>query len=171
MKSELRTFFKNQDLAKIDDKFQDFFISSLLKFNVSSLGLYSALSDEINILDRKVFSQWKISLPFLDGQRMRISIVEESILEKEISYNLQKKFRGEEITPELIVVPGIAFDYLGYRLGRGGGFYDRYLSNYSGELIGLSYHLTKQLPVEEHDKKVNYFFNINTNELIKVGEQ
>ncbi len=31
----------------------------------------------------------------------------------------------EEIVPELILTPCLAFDHLGYRLGYGGGFYDR----------------------------------------------
>ena len=34
-------------------------------------------------------------------------------------------------------VPGLAFDYRGVRLGRGKGFYDRYLKNYKGLKIGV----------------------------------
>jgi 5-formyltetrahydrofolate cyclo-ligase len=48
----------------------------------------------------------------------------------------------EQVNPEsglapLAIVPGLAFDSLGYRLGYGGGFYDTFLSGFSGKSVGL----------------------------------
>lgn len=37
----------------------------------------------------------------------------------------------------LAVIPGLAFDAHGYRLGYGGGFYDAFLSEFSGRSVGL----------------------------------
>lgn len=59
----------------------------------------------------------------------------------------------------LILVPGIAFDRTGNRLGRGGGFYDRLLAEYPGATaIGLcfDFQLVDSLPVEPHDRPVNW---------------
>jgi 5-formyltetrahydrofolate cyclo-ligase len=36
---------------------------------------------------------------------------------------------GLEEVPDFLLVPGLAFDYGGFRLGQGGGFYDRLLSD------------------------------------------
>jgi 5-formyltetrahydrofolate cyclo-ligase len=66
-----------------------------------------------------------------------------------------------EISPEkfdLVLVPGVAFDLSGNRLGRGGGFYDRLLSKISGVKCGVGYdfQLLEKIPAEPHDAKVNF---------------
>lgn len=57
----------------------------------------------------------------------------------------------------LILVPGLAFDRLGYRLGHGGGYYDRYLTEVSCPCIGLcpEENLADALPHEPHDVRVS----------------
>ncbi len=56
---------------------------------------------------------------------------------------------------DLVVVPGVAFDRSGYRLGYGKGFYDRALHDTTAKTVhvGLSYEfqLVGALPAEKHD--------------------
>lgn len=54
------------------------------------------------------------------------------MLEPDLSCTIVSK---QEI--ELILVPALSYDRQRMRLGRGGGFYDRYLSDYEGQTIGL----------------------------------
>jgi 5-formyltetrahydrofolate cyclo-ligase len=59
---------------------------------------------------------------------------------------------------DLILVPALAFTRQGYRLGYGGGYYDRFLSQHSTVLkigVGFSHQLVTELPVESHDIPVN----------------
>ena len=55
---------------------------------------------------------------------------------------------------ELVLVPGLAFDQKGWRLGYGGGFYDTFLSALPGLVtLGITYHtlLLDELPHMTHD--------------------
>jgi len=56
------------------------------------------------------------------------------------------------------LVPGLAFDRFGYRLGWGAGYYDRFLSEFKGVSIGLTFdcQLYGLLPRESHDETVSY---------------
>lgn len=61
----------------------------------------------------------------------------------------------EEI--DYLIVPGVAFDASGYRIGYGGGYYDRYLQAYKGATVSLLFtnQLLKQIPIEEYDVPVD----------------
>jgi 5-formyltetrahydrofolate cyclo-ligase len=58
---------------------------------------------------------------------------------------------------DLILVPAMAFDFHGMRLGHGGGHYDRLLLNVKGFRLGLAFQeqLVDQLPRETHDQSVH----------------
>ena len=58
---------------------------------------------------------------------------------------------------ELIIVPALAFDKAGYRLGYGGGYYDRYLRSVNAITVGLARErlIREKLPAEPHDIAVN----------------
>lgn len=58
---------------------------------------------------------------------------------------------------DLFIVPGIAFDRAGNRLGRGKGYYDKLLSSTSSVKIGLAYEiqLEKEIPHDNHDIKID----------------
>ena len=63
--------------------------------------------------------------------------------------------------PDLVLMPLLTFDKNYYRLGYGGGFYDRYFEKNSRKKkiikIGLafSFQKIKKLPVNKFDKKIN----------------
>ncbi|MEY4385983.1 MAG: hypothetical protein RLY20_1266 [Verrucomicrobiota bacterium] len=58
---------------------------------------------------------------------------------------------------DLVLVPGVAFDWHGRRLGRGKGFYDRLLAEVSGKTCGVAFdqQLVEVVPVEPHDVRLN----------------
>lgn len=55
------------------------------------------------------------------------------------------------------ILPGLGFDLQGYRLGYGKGYYDRFLSRYSGKNVGVCYNICLKtlLPHGRYDKMVD----------------
>lgn len=85
--------------------------------------------------------------------------LKEPIVEQTIYY------KPEEI--DLMIVPGVVFSKSGYRIGYGGGYYDRYLAHFRGMKVSLAFtvQLRKEVPFELHDVPVEA---IITNEGITV---
>ena len=63
----------------------------------------------------------------------------------------------------ICIVPALAFDRRGKRLGYGGGYYDRFLSNFNGISIGLAYSdfFVPCLPTDAHDAQINIIITEN----------
>src|SRR5699024_4036222 len=61
---------------------------------------------------------------------------------------------------DLLIVPGIMFDLKGYRLGFGGGFYDRYLANPNHRCtfasLASQFQIVDKLPIDNYDIQVDY---------------
>lgn len=60
---------------------------------------------------------------------------------------------------DLIIVPGVAFDKTGRRLGMGAGYYDRFLPKaIKADLIGAAWsaQILETVPTDEHDRPVNF---------------
>jgi 5-formyltetrahydrofolate cyclo-ligase len=77
--------------------------------------------------------------------------------------------KGEEI--DLFVLPGVAFDFAGFRIGYGKGYYDRFLSGVQKKkvLVGFcfEFQLLELIPSEQHDVKVDMI--ITEQRIIKPG--
>ncbi|MFQ6102052.1 MAG: 5-formyltetrahydrofolate cyclo-ligase [Anaerolineae bacterium] len=61
-------------------------------------------------------------------------------------------------TLDLVLVPGVAFDQRGGRLGFGGGYYDRFLPTTPALRVGVTYDecLADELPCGEHDQRMDW---------------
>ena len=80
------------------------------------------------------------------------------------NYNiLQPPEKNEILIPEILFIPCLAFDNKGYRLGYGGGYYDKtlnFLKKENKNFISVGYAFDEQkverLPIDNHDIKLNY---------------
>lgn len=119
--------------------------------------MYHSLPDEVDT--KRFLKKWKekkqFFLPRVNGVNLELLPYDESRLEIG-SFHIEEPV-GDNTYPvediELIVVPGVAFDRSGHRLGRGKGFYDRLLQTAKAIKIGVGYEfqLVDQIPAEKHD--------------------
>lgn len=72
-------------------------------------------------------------------------------------YGIMEPIGGEFGEPEVLLVPGIAFDLHKHRLGFGKGYYDRYLRQHDALSIGVCYgwQVVDKIPRESHDMQMD----------------
>ena len=134
---------------------------------------FAPLPDELDVwpLLEKLLPAKKIcALPAFDAAAQLYSSRRVKNLETDIftgKFDISEPLPTCEEIPlnqfDLVLVPGMAFDQSGNRLGRGRGFYDRILAAASGIKCGVAYdfQLLGKIPVEPHDARVNFIFTPN----------
>tara|TARA_B100001121_G_scaffold143901_1_gene125852 strand:+ start:293 stop:601 length:309 start_codon:yes stop_codon:yes gene_type:complete len=76
-------------------------------------------------------------------------------------YGIPEPFTKKKVNPDILFVPLVAFDSNCYRIGYGGGYYDRYLKKLEKKKLfksigfAFSFQKTKHLPIEIFDKSLN----------------
>ncbi|MGT2743161.1 5-formyltetrahydrofolate cyclo-ligase [Streptococcus plurextorum] len=109
------------------------------------IALYLAFSHEFNtqlLIDQALSDGKKILVPktYSNGRMIFVAYDKERLYKT--SFGLWEPLSHTEVMKsriDLILVPGLAFNTSGYRIGYGGGYYDRYLEDYQGETISLAY--------------------------------
>lgn len=127
--------------------------------------LYHALPDEVDT--RTFIREWsgrkQILLPVVTGNELILKTYLNEEMLHDGSFGIMEP-EGEIFTDmskiDLAVIPGMAFDKEGNRLGRGKGFYDRLLhqlKDYSIYKIGIcfDYQFLDHIPTEPHDIPVD----------------
>ncbi len=128
-----------------------------------TVAVFAALSDEP--ATDEVLARWastrRVVLPRVEGDAMRFYACRPDALVFGAFGILEPQ--GERPCPageiDLVVCPGVAFTADGRRLGRGRGYYDRYLGDpaFRGFRVGVCYahQLVDDLPVEPHDVRMD----------------
>lgn len=123
--------------------------------------MYHSLPDELSTLEfiEKWSDRKQFFLPRVNGVNLELLPYRRTNL-RHGAFNIEEP-EGDEIVAaelmELIVVPGVAFDRQGNRVGRGKGFYDRLLSETKALTVGVGYdfQLFDEVPAEPHDTPMN----------------
>ena len=136
-------------------------ISNDLFQKSSCVALYYAIDNEVQTL--ALMDAWRfekqIVLPAVSGDDMHFYPYTGKENLKKGVFGIAEPVSDDLIPPDnidLFVVPGIAFDHACNRLGRGKGYYDRYLAAVNKPVVGLCFdcQLVEILPSEIHDKKM-----------------
>ena len=139
--------------------------------NARSIGIYYPIRSEVKtfeIIKHSLATKKTIGLPrIIDSKRIAFfKIMEKSLEEIKLTkgkYGILENVISDFILEEmdLLIIPGIAFDLQGNRIGYGKGYYDRFLSSRKANyIIGLAFEnqIIKKIPYTEYDIPVDLLF-------------
>ncbi len=135
--------------------------------------MYHSLPDEV--FTHSFLGKWgkrkHFYLPRVNGVNLEILPYDESHLELG-SFHIEEPTGSQTVDPseiELVVVPAVAYDRKGNRLGRGKGFYDRLLKNTRATKVGIGYEfqLVDEVPTEPHDVAMDIIITQNSTIVVK----
>lgn len=128
---------------------------------------YAPMAEELDIwpLLRDSLAAGKtVALPRFDAATQRYIPCQVADLTRDMgegNYGIREPARDCIAIPpnrlDLVLVPGVAFDVHGRRLGRGKGFYDQMLTSVRGTTCGVAFdeQIVEAIPVESHDIHLN----------------
>lgn len=170
MKNELRRFYKilrqkikSDDKKKWDNIIRRKVLESPYYRDANSIFTYFSKNDEIDtkeIIKKSLSDKKKVYIPKILEDYKMVPVLLESfddlVWEKFGTKSSKNKKTCEN--PDLTIVPGLAFDENLYRLGFGGGFYDRYIKDHKDTIyMGLFYDNSKsfKLNIDDFDQSLN----------------
>ncbi|MBQ8545719.1 MAG: 5-formyltetrahydrofolate cyclo-ligase [Clostridia bacterium] len=155
-----------EEHAEFDKKIIDV-VASLVSFKHADIVLlYAPIKSEIDVMPIFELAKEKgkrVAFPKCDTENrtMKFHFVDSLDDLEPCAYNIREpKEEAEIYDPKetkgsaLCIVPGLAFDVYGYRLGYGKGYYDKFMNNFTGSTIGVAYthQILPSLPKGKFDK-------------------
>ncbi len=114
-----------------------------------SIGMYLSMDFEINTKPiQKYFVNRHLSAPRIVGTDMEFHALHLGI--EKHPFGMNEPVLSQAVLPEVLIVPMIGFNTQNYRLGFGGGYYDRFLKHYPGTKFGLAFESDRLNFIEDH---------------------
>ncbi len=165
---DYRRSLKTDEKYAMDDSLSDIILKMDLYRNAKSILCYHSTDIEVSteIIINTALAQGKdVYLPrCIKGTRkmdfIKINSMEDlesgtfGVMEPKL--DLEEKYHNSP--DSLCIIPALMYDVRGYRLGYGGGYYDRFLYKYTGAKVGIIYkeNVVDKLKYGRYDIPVDY---------------
>lgn len=171
-KKELRRSIREQKRAMTETeiitrsaKLRELFLASEAYKNAKTIYGYLPYNQEVRtvpMLEQALKDGKRVAVPKCYGEEMKFIFLDDlSKVEKGYA-NIPEPIADEPVADDetaLVLMPGLAFDPQGHRVGYGGGFYDKFLSrepNHPTLALCYEFQMLPSLETEEHDIPVDY---------------
>lgn len=125
--------------------------------------IYVSLKEEVDTIKLIKYSLEKgkrVAVPKCEGNDIKFYYISSLEDLKKGSFGILEPLTSQKVTDfshSICIVPGVVFDKQNNRIGYGRGFYDRFLQNYSGTKIGLTYKecICDEIDIDKNDVKMD----------------
>jgi 5-formyltetrahydrofolate cyclo-ligase len=166
-----RKSLSDQEHLALSQTIQENFLQSISLSGIKNIALYMPASNEVSLglLNKEASIYNKISIPVVKPDK-QLQFIKPKIDCKFAlnQFNILEPTEGIEVevnSHDLIIVPSVGVDKNGFRLGYGGGYYDRVFADHQSSLkkpllIGLLFSFQKINDAfgESHDMKFDHVF-------------
>jgi 5-formyltetrahydrofolate cyclo-ligase len=166
-----RKSLSDQEHLALSQTIQENFLQSISLSGIKNIALYMPASNEVSLglLNKEASIYNKISIPVVKPDK-QLQFIKPKIDCKFAlnQFNILEPTEGIEIevnSHDLMIVPSVGVDKNGFRLGYGGGYYDRVFADHQSSLkkpllIGLLFSFQKINDAfgESHDMKFDHVF-------------
>lgn len=126
------------------------------------IGAYWPIGSELDIhplLNKLLEREYECALPCLTPQGLQFRLwTKTTLLVKGLFQTLEPPPTADVVIPHALLVPLLAFDKRGHRLGYGQGHFDRYLHHHPTMTIGIGFkeQEIEEIPHQSHDFALTY---------------
>lgn len=170
-KKELRKKIREQKRAMTEEqiesaskKLAQMFLTSESYRNANTIYGYLPYNQEVRtvpMLERALADGKKVAVPKVYGDEMKFIYLTDLTQVAEGYAGIPEPIADGPVAEDLtalVLMPGLAFDLEGHRIGYGGGFYDKFLNaepNHPTIALCYDFQMVAQLPTEEFDVPVD----------------
>jgi 5-formyltetrahydrofolate cyclo-ligase len=132
--------------------------------------------DTTNLIEHLLRQEQRVVLPLVDFQEHLLQHYYIQSLNDVIAgaFGIREPdvrvcVRAKTSDLDIVIVPGVAFDRRGHRLGSGHGYYDRFLAEIESLRVGLAFgaQIVDEVPVNDYDQAMDFI--VTEGEIISCG--
>ena len=167
LRQHIRTLKRQMTEAEIDQKSQllcSMLLDTDLYRNAKSIYGYMSYNQEVRtleLLDQALRDGKRVAIPKCYAKEMRFIWMDDLSQTVKNSCGIPEPVHDTPVADDptaLVLIPGMAFDATGHRVGYGGGYYDKFLAiepNHPTVALCYDFQLLEQIPTNEYDIPVD----------------
>ena len=161
---EQKRAMAEEQIVSASQRLGELFLGSELYQNAATIYGYLPYNQEVRttpMLEQALKDGKRVAVPKVYGDEMKfIYLTDLTQVEKGFA-GIPEPIADGEVADDptaLVLMPGLAFTKEGYRMGYGGGFYDKFLAqepDHPTLALCYGFQMVDELPVEEYDIPVD----------------
>ena len=153
-----------EEIVQRSEKLGKLFVQSEAYKNAKTIYGYLPYNQEVRtvpMLEQALKDGKKVAVPKVYGDEMKFLYLDDLSKVSKGYAGIPEPIADEPVADDetaLVLMPGLAFDPAGHRIGYGGGFYDKFLAaepNHPTLALCYEFQMLPELHTEEHDIPVD----------------